>query len=105
MSESQTQSRPPTVFSDFCVILYLGKATAKLYVEAHRVERQTEKNILVWKALGREITALEAHVCVSDLSIVCKIADLSTHDNMSDLCVLSTTSLKGTIKSRCMICT
>lgn len=52
-------------FSDFSPILYLGKATAKLHVGAHRVERQEKKrNILVWGALGREITALQACVCV-----------------------------------------
>lgn len=40
--------------------------------------RKKRKKKLVWKALGREITALQACVCLSDLGIVCGIADLST---------------------------
>ena len=59
-------------FSDFSPILYLGKATAKLHVGAHRVEGQEKKkkrNILVWRAPGREITALQARVCVYVTSV------------------------------------
>lgn len=90
-ADSQSKSRPPTMFSDFCV-LYLGKATAKLYVQAH---------ILVWKALGKEITALQACVCVYRTSSLCADSDLSTvhWQHVSDLCVVSTTLLEGTLNT------
>lgn len=85
VADSQLKSGPPTMFSDFCV-LYLGKATAKLYVRAH---------ILAWKALGKEITALQACVCVYLTSSLCVESDLSTvrWQHASDLwCTISTSN-------------
>lgn len=77
-----------------CVILYLGKATAKLYVEAHRVVRRTESKKkfkkMVWKALGREITALLAWVYLTSVLCVQSETFPQLNDNTSDLRIFST---------------
>ncbi len=72
------------MLSDFCVILYLGKAAAKLHVEAHRAERQSEKFLKKPQHFGAESSGKRNYspaglcVCLSDLCIVWRIEDLST---------------------------
>lgn len=101
---SQTKSRPPTMFFNFSPILYLGKATAKLHVGAHRVERQGKKrkHFGVESSGKRNYSPTGLCVCVFmwPLYSVCRIRDLfhGSVTNTSDLRVLSTTSVEGAMK-------
>lgn len=60
----------------------------------------------MWKALGREITALQACVCFSDLCIVCRIGDLckAQWQHVWPLCLKHHFTGRHD-KSRCMIST
>lgn len=60
------------MFLDFCVILYLGKATAKLHVVAHQAERR-EKNKTFWcgNLWEGKLQPFRSHVCVYLTSVLC----------------------------------